>query len=292
MHWNTTATPPDFFTGKLANPMFIQVQCVHTGTVCSYRYSVVHSYTIEHQSYDTIRIISYTALPPQAGAGFAAAPDQYLYIHFPAASNPDTAYWDGNDYILLGRVPAGRILDRSAYEFYTTSNVVTVVVMVVVMAVVIVAVVIVAVVIVAVVIVAVVFDVRSDSGYIACCTHYAYYSSSCSSWYSVYSSTINVLPVPSCSSWHSVYSYTINVLQVPSYSSWEHDDGFATPIFESAHMTGQVHTLYSYLYSYSTHSVLILYMTGQVHTFYSADLQRYVYYKVVPYTEKWYISIL
>lgn len=54
-----------------------------------------------------------------AGKGQAAAPDGYIYVHFPAASEPDTAYWDGNDYILLGRVPMDQILVRSAYEFYT-----------------------------------------------------------------------------------------------------------------------------------------------------------------------------
>ena len=42
----------------------------------------------------------------------------FRYVHFPAASAPDTAYWDGNDYILLARVPPHAILNRSAYEFY------------------------------------------------------------------------------------------------------------------------------------------------------------------------------
>jgi hypothetical protein len=76
-HWNASATPHHFFTGRLTNPMFIA-----------------------------------------AGRGHADAPDDYVYVHFPAASAPDTAYWDGNDYILLGRVPTGQILVRGAYEFY------------------------------------------------------------------------------------------------------------------------------------------------------------------------------
>lgn len=83
--WNWTATPFDFFVGRLTNPMFIN-----------------------------------------AGKGYADAPDSsYIYVHFPASSGPDTdlnggtAYWDGNDYILLGRVPTDKILERSAYEFWT-----------------------------------------------------------------------------------------------------------------------------------------------------------------------------
>lgn len=82
--WNWTATPFDFFVGKLTNPMFIN-----------------------------------------AGKGYEDAPDSYIYVHFPASSGPDTnggtAYWDGNDYILLGRVPTDQILNRSAYEFWTGS---------------------------------------------------------------------------------------------------------------------------------------------------------------------------
>eukprot|EP00040_Diaphanoeca_grandis_P018704 m.98384 g.98384 ORF g.98384 m.98384 type:complete len:548 (+) comp27060_c0_seq1:114-1757(+) len=58
----------------------------------------------------------------KAGAGYKDAPDEYVYIHFPAAAQPDTAYWDGNDFILLGRVPKDLILVRSAYEFYASTS--------------------------------------------------------------------------------------------------------------------------------------------------------------------------
>lgn len=61
----------------------------------------------------------------QAGRGHAAAPDGYVYIHFPAAHDPDTAYWDSNDFILLGRVRPANILDRSSYEFWTGSTTAT-----------------------------------------------------------------------------------------------------------------------------------------------------------------------
>jgi len=52
-----------------------------------------------------------------AGQAQSAAPDEWLYVHFPASSAPETAYWDGNDYILLGRVRPAHVLTRSAYEF-------------------------------------------------------------------------------------------------------------------------------------------------------------------------------
>ena len=56
-----------------------------------------------------------------AGRGLGAAPDEYIYVHFPAAADPDpaTAYWDANDLILLGRVRPRDILRRAAYEFWT-----------------------------------------------------------------------------------------------------------------------------------------------------------------------------
>merc|ERR1712070_359403 len=83
--WNVTASPYDMFTGRLTNPMFIP-----------------------------------------AGKGFEDAPDAYLYVHFPGTGSMttlNTSYWDGNDYILLGRIDVSKsdaqILNRSAYEFWT-----------------------------------------------------------------------------------------------------------------------------------------------------------------------------
>ncbi len=58
--WNVTATPVNFFTGRLTNPMFIN-----------------------------------------AGRGFDGAPDSYIYVHFPAASGPDTAYWGRLDSLFI-----------------------------------------------------------------------------------------------------------------------------------------------------------------------------------------------
>ena len=54
------------------------------------------------------------------GPGFNQAPDGFIYVHFPAAAGPDTGYWDGNDFVLLGRVPVVQILNRSAYQFLTS----------------------------------------------------------------------------------------------------------------------------------------------------------------------------
>lgn len=81
--WNMSATPLGFFSGRLANPQFIQ-----------------------------------------AGRVFSGAPDPYVYVHFPGASDPEAAYWDGNDYILTGRVRrnSASILDRAAYEFRLASG--------------------------------------------------------------------------------------------------------------------------------------------------------------------------
>jgi hypothetical protein len=83
--WDVNASPYDMFTGRLTNPMFIP-----------------------------------------AGKGFEDAPDPYVYIHFPGTGSmttPNTSYWEGNDYILLGRVDVSKsdaqILNRSAYEFWT-----------------------------------------------------------------------------------------------------------------------------------------------------------------------------
>ena len=52
-------------------------------------------------------------------AGEGQPRSEYLFVHFPAAAQPDTAYWDGNDFILLGRVKADQLLNRSAYEFFS-----------------------------------------------------------------------------------------------------------------------------------------------------------------------------
>ena len=56
-------------------------------------------------------------------AGFSRAPDEWVYVHFPAAAGPDTGYWDGNDFILLGRVLPSQLLNRSAYQFWVRAGV-------------------------------------------------------------------------------------------------------------------------------------------------------------------------
>jgi hypothetical protein len=40
-----------------------------------------------------------------------------VYVFFPGTSG-DSAFFENNDQILLGRVPAEQILERDAYEFW------------------------------------------------------------------------------------------------------------------------------------------------------------------------------
>ncbi len=52
----------------------------------------------------------------QFGKDYAGARDGYVYAYFPGADDGNS-YWENGDYLLLGRVPRDRILDRSAWEF-------------------------------------------------------------------------------------------------------------------------------------------------------------------------------
>jgi len=52
----------------------------------------------------------------QFGRDYQGARDEYVYAYFPGADDGNS-YWENGDYILLGRVPKARILDRSAWEF-------------------------------------------------------------------------------------------------------------------------------------------------------------------------------
>ncbi len=60
----------------------------------------------------------YCLVARQAGRGHSDAPDAFVYVHFPAAAEPATSYWDGNEYLLVGRVPRTALLNRSAYQFW------------------------------------------------------------------------------------------------------------------------------------------------------------------------------
>lgn len=74
--WNTDATAPDFFEGRVASCHFLQF-----------------------------------------GRGFSGARDEYVYAYFPCDED-GWSYWENGDFLLLGRVPAGRLLERSAWEFF------------------------------------------------------------------------------------------------------------------------------------------------------------------------------
>ena len=77
--FNETATPTDMFPGRLAAPRFFQY-----------------------------------------GKDYAGAPHsgRYVYVFFPGTQG-DSAFFENNDQILLGRVPTAQVLDRASYEFYT-----------------------------------------------------------------------------------------------------------------------------------------------------------------------------
>jgi hypothetical protein len=53
----------------------------------------------------------------QFGKDNGDASDGYVYAYFPAADDGN-AYWENNDYLLLGRVPSDQILVRSAWRFF------------------------------------------------------------------------------------------------------------------------------------------------------------------------------
>ena len=54
----------------------------------------------------------------QFGKDYAGGRDEFVYAYFPAADDGNS-YWENGDYILLGRAPKNRLLDRSAWKFWT-----------------------------------------------------------------------------------------------------------------------------------------------------------------------------
>jgi hypothetical protein len=54
----------------------------------------------------------------QFGKDETDAQDNYVYAYFPAADD-GKSYWENGDYLLLGRVPKGQILVRSAWRFFS-----------------------------------------------------------------------------------------------------------------------------------------------------------------------------
>lgn len=55
----------------------------------------------------------------QFGQGDSNVIDGYIYANFPGATDDGNSHWCNGDYILLGRVKAEDIVDRSAWEFWT-----------------------------------------------------------------------------------------------------------------------------------------------------------------------------
>lgn len=81
--WDLNATAPDFFTGALAAPQFIQWG------------------------------------PGMEGAPDNAA---YVYAHFPCNEGRFMSFWSQNDGLLLGRAPTADVFNRSAWEFFVGSD--------------------------------------------------------------------------------------------------------------------------------------------------------------------------
>ena len=54
----------------------------------------------------------------QFGRGYSGARDNFVYAYFPCDLEDGCSYWENNDALLLGRVPADRLTHREAWEFY------------------------------------------------------------------------------------------------------------------------------------------------------------------------------
>jgi len=58
----------------------------------------------------------------QFGKGYSGTRDSYVYAYFPCDIENGQSYWENNDAMLLGRVPMDRILQREAWEFYSSES--------------------------------------------------------------------------------------------------------------------------------------------------------------------------
>ena len=58
----------------------------------------------------------------QFGRGYRDSRDEYVYAYFPYDRENNCSYWENNDALLLGRVPADSILNRDKWEFYCSDN--------------------------------------------------------------------------------------------------------------------------------------------------------------------------
>lgn len=58
----------------------------------------------------------------QFGRGYRKSRDHYVYAYFPCDLEDGWSYWENNDALLLGRVPRDRILDRSQWEFCSSTD--------------------------------------------------------------------------------------------------------------------------------------------------------------------------
>ena len=97
------------------NPAFNRQRNIHGWIITSGDYGKTWNREATHTGFFEDRLSSCHFL--QFGRDYAGALDNYVYAYFPAADDGHS-YWENGDYILLGRVPKQRILDRQSWTFY------------------------------------------------------------------------------------------------------------------------------------------------------------------------------
>ena len=96
------------------NPQFNRQRNIHGWIITTTDYGRTWNREATPTDFFTGRLSSCHFL--QFGKDYEGARDRYVYAYFPGADDGNS-YWENGDYLLLGRVPKERILDRSAWEF-------------------------------------------------------------------------------------------------------------------------------------------------------------------------------
>ena len=101
------------------NPAFNRQRNLHGWIVTSTNFGKTWNREATPTHFFTGRLSSCHFL--QFGRDYAGARDAYVYAYFSGADDGNS-YWENGDYILLGRVPSDRILERQSWEFCTAIN--------------------------------------------------------------------------------------------------------------------------------------------------------------------------
>jgi len=96
------------------NPEFNRQRNIHGWIITTEDYGKTWNREATPTDFFTGRLSSCHFL--QFGRDYEGARDRYVYAYFPGADDGNS-YWENGDYLLLGRAPKDRILDRSAWEF-------------------------------------------------------------------------------------------------------------------------------------------------------------------------------